>query len=185
MKIQDGRGTGEMLGITDEGRLMGQVVSTTVAHHTNHHEGEYYTLTIQQTATSPNYCIGYMKNDNTVDMIVESIYLYCAGSALVTIKGNDTGTPATATTLTPANCNLGSANAAQGTFYKGAHLGSGDLAGGTDLLNWYTSGSNMSPLLLFHPGVIVPKNKTVTFYVGQSSASVIIGVGFYYHEPED
>jgi len=179
--IRDGSGSGFLAEVDSENRLRVRSDSIRFATHVNETEGEYYTLTISNTATAADDCIGYVKNTASKDLHIESIFLFSAAATLLSIKLKDTGTPDTPATLTPVNCNSGSNNEADGTFYSGVELDkAGALSGGVTVLNWYTGASD-GKLLDFFPHVIVVSNGVATFYVNQNTQAVIIGLGMYYH----
>jgi len=180
--IKDGKGRGYTALVNSDNRLGISAVIDNRAHHVNHIDKEYYTLTINQQATAANDCIGYIKNDNDTDLVIDSIYLYSAAGTLLTINTNDTGTPNSPTTITPVNCNAGAGNTADATCYQGADLDNGgsSLSGGSAVLNWHAPAGE-GRLLDFTSSIIMPKNTTATFWVNQNTASVVVGLGMGFH----
>lgn len=169
--------------VTDEGKLTTEATCVPQSHYVNHHEEEYYTLTISQQATAADDCIGYIKNNGGKDLVLESFYLYSTTATLLTVKVGDAGTPNSPTVITPVNCHAGSGNAAEGTFYKGADLDNAgaNLAGGVDVLPSLSCEAGKGVWYEFLPTIILPKNKTATFYVNHNTSAVIIVVGMNYH----
>jgi len=179
VQITGGTGNGYAAEVNAENRLATNSVCQSAVHHINHHEGKYFTLTITSQATAADDCIGYVQNDDDDDLVISHVYLYCSASTLLSVKGFDIGTPVGGTAIYPVNCNFGSGNAADGTFQRGNDITG--LSGGSTVVNLFTA-ENEGTLLDFSPYLIVPKNKTCTFYVDQNSASATIGLGFGFHE---
>ena len=182
MIIKDGRGRGYTALVNSDNRVGTTAVTDSRAHHINHIESEYYTLTINQQATAADDCIGYVQNTDEKDLSIDSIYLYSASGTLLTVNFGDTGTPNSPTTITPVNCNAGAGNLADATCYQGADLDNGgsSLSGGSAVINWHAPAGE-GKLLDFTPSLIIPKNLTATFWVNQNTASVVVELGMGFH----
>lgn len=167
--------------VSENGRAAVDACSMHKSHFVNHFCEECYTLIISQQATAANDCIGYIKNTSATDLVINEARLYSTAASTITVTVDDTGTPNSPTTITPVNCNVGSGNDADGTFYKGADLDDGNLTGGNDL-HYVRCKASEEGIREFKSGIIVPKNKTVTFYVSQNSAAVVLEIEFDYHD---
>ena len=184
MILKDGKGRGYSAEVNSDNRLNVTAIVDRRAHHVNHLDQEYYTLTINQQSTAADDCIGYIKNTSDNHMSIDSLYLYSASGTLLTVNLGDTGTPNSPTTITPVNCNAGAGNLADATCYKGADLDNAgsSLAGGLAVIHLHTPAGE-GRLLESLPSLIVPKNLTATFWVNQNGAAVIIDVGMGFHAP--
>jgi hypothetical protein len=167
--------------VSDNGRALVDSSIVNKSHIINHYCAECYALIINQQATAANDCIGYMKNTSTTDLVINKAILYSTTASIVTIKIGDTGTPSSTTVITPVNCNAGSGNDADGTFYKGAELDAGSaLTGGSDL-HYVRCKASEEGVAEFKSGIIIPKNKVATFYVNHNSSAVVLELWFDYH----
>jgi len=181
MQIEDGTGTGRKASVNHENRLRSESVSSTTEHHINHHEKQSYNALFSQTPAGADDCIFYMQNASTTDLCVEGIWLYIAGATEIYVQINDIGTPASGTTVTPANLNAGSGNMATGTFEQGTDLAAGAaLSGGTEIERYVFSAATDTKRFNFEQDVILSKNTTLTIW--SSLAVAIKGtVVFNYH----
>ncbi|KKM16292.1 hypothetical protein LCGC14_1687370, partial [marine sediment metagenome] len=129
--IDDGKGTGSKAGVTTRNRLLVTAIQSSIEHYVNHNEGQAYQILFEQAPTANDDCIFYLQNTHvTKELVIQGITLYVSAACEVYMKLGASGTRNSVSVLTPANLNIGSTNAAQGTFEKGA-----DLDGGSATLN--------------------------------------------------
>lgn len=186
MLIEDGKGRGYSSFVNSSNRLGVEATINSRSHHINHVQQQYYTLRINATATAADDCIGYMKNNDPVDMLIDCFYLYSTTATILTVKVGDLGTPASPTAIVPTNCNAGSGNVADGFFYQGVELDAGGvLSGGNIVITHDVDGTTFGKCLILPFTLILPKNKVATFYTNQNSTPTFIEVGFGYHPKID
>jgi hypothetical protein len=151
----------------------------------NHHHGTAYNCVIAVTPAGADDCFFYMKNTSDTDITVEGIYISVAGAAEIYMQLNADGTRNAASTLTPVNLNAGSGFTAEGTFETGTDLagGAATLAGGTECGRGVFRAATNTQFFNFDQDIIIPKNKTLTFW---SSASVAVDMmlSINYHDDE-
>jgi hypothetical protein len=182
MQIEDGAGSGTKAQVNIENRLAVTAISSSVEHHTNHHDGAAYHVLWSQVATAGDDCIFYMSNDAEEDITCEGISISVSGAAEIYIQSGDTGARNTATDLTPANCNFGSGRTAEGTFEQGADLdgGAATLAGGTEVERYVFRGQTNTAHINFPQDFIMPKGSTLTVW-SSTTATVVCTLYFNYH----
>lgn len=178
--IEDGKGTGKKAVVTASNLLGVISVNNTLDHHINHVDKKYYTLTINKKAGAVNNCIGYVKNTDTIDLNINTIYLYSPEATVIAIS-IVTGTPSGGTAIVPVNSNLGSSNIADGIFEEGTAITG--LTRGSTLINWACE-AGTGRLLDYHPSFIIPTNLSIGFYTSQAATITIIGLGMNYHNSE-
>lgn len=179
MQIEDGLGSGRKAGVNAEGKLQCSVVSNSVEHHVNHHDGKAYQIQVEQVPTGNDDCIFYLKNLNDVDIVVEEIILYVGAGCEVYVKVGDSGTPISGTDVVPVNANVGSGNSADGTFQKGANITG--LTNGKEIFRFKFAAETASKNFNFPQDVIIPKNQVLTVWVDTLSVNVMFNLAFNYH----
>lgn len=188
MFINDGSGKGFQAKVDSSNRLQTRAVIVTSEHDSNHVDGEAYSAFFSQSPTAADDCIFYMANSSDDDIVVEGIALgvtNCTADDYLYIKIGDTGTRNSATAITPVNLNGGSGNTASGTFEQGADLdgGAATLTGGSEIYRYVLAGVTdlTTTCYNFAQDVILPKNKTITMWVGGSATGTYnISVDFHY-----
>jgi hypothetical protein len=182
MQIEDGTGGGYKTMVNSENRLAVTSVSSSVEHHTNHHDGAAYQVIIDQAATAIDDCIFYMINTSETDITLEGIHLSVDAAAEVYLQKGAVGTRNAATALTPANCNFGSGRTAEGTWEQGADLdgGAATLTGGIEIERYVFRAATNTSHFNFPQDYIMPKGSTLTIWVS-STATVNATLHFNYH----
>ena len=187
MIIKDGL-TGNTARVNDNGRLETAAVVLTGEHAANHINGLAYSITFSQSPTAADDAIFYMENTSEKDMVVEGFELSIINATAddsLYIKLNDAGTRNSATAITPVNLNAGSGNSADGTFENGADLdgGAATLTGGSEIYRYVIAGATdvVAKSINFSQDIILPKNKTLTMWVGGSATGTYyVSVDAYY-----
>ena len=193
MIIQDGTNNGYAAKVDADNRLLTRSRTVSDEHVANEH-GDAYAVTFSQSPTAAGDCIFYMVNSSdTKNIIVHSAVI---GAINVTaddtfyFKIGDTGTRNSGTALTPVNLNGGSGTSADGTFEYGADLdgGAATLAGGSTIYAYVLADVTdlTSKVFNFEQDIILPKNKTLTMWVGGSATGTFyVTFDFYYAEITD
>jgi len=180
--ILDGKGRGYVAGVNEENRLMGEVVSSSVEHHANHHEGMAYNMLFDTTPTGAGDCFLYIKNTSATDMIIEGLWLMVGSAEQILIKLGDIGTPSGGSAVTPGNLNAGTNNAAEGTFQAGNDI-TGLSRGVTVEKIW--AASTKSEMFNFEQDIVVPENGVFTLYAVTGGIDVNGTVVLNYHKAEN
>ncbi len=182
MLIEDGTGSGYRAQVNLEGRLGVTSVSSTVEHHTNHHDGRAFVVLFVQAPTAGDDCVFYLINGAETDIVLEGINLSVSAAAEVYIRSGDTGTRNSATALTPVNCNFGSGLTAGGIFEQGADLdgGGAGLGGGTEIERYRFIADSATDHINFPQDFILPKGSTFTIW-SSTTATITCTLYLNYH----
>ena len=176
--LRDGKGRGYLAGVSSENRMMAEAITYSGEHHANH-EGNAYNMLFDVTPTGAGDCFLYIKNSNTVDLVIEGLWLRTASAEQVNMKLGCTGTPSGGSDITPANLNAGSNSAALGTFQAGNDITG--LSGGT-IINkgWVTN--TATTFFSFEQSVILPQNTNYSLWVVTGAVNLAGTIVFHYHE---
>jgi len=181
-QIEDGTGSGRSAGVSKENKLQVMCVAITNEHHINHHEKQAYSLGVQQTPTGAGDCFCYIKNTKDDDMMISAVMLATATDEYIIIKLGDEGTALSGTTATPVNRNAGSGNEADCTAEVGNNITG--LSGGSGVMRLFIDGGTSSKKYELCSSLIVPKNKTVSFYAVTGSILITMGVAMFFHSDQ-
>ena len=141
-------------------------------------EGRAYHLLFDVTPTAAGDCFLYFKNTSDDEIVVEGLYLRTASAEQINIKLGVTGTPSGGSTVTPANCNAGSSNTAEGTFQTGNDI-TGLSAGTTVEKFWLTT--TESKYFNFEQDIIIPKNGVMSICAVTGGINISGTVIFNYY----
>lgn len=177
--IEDGLGTGKKAGVNSENRLLTHAVTQSLEHHANSEEKQAYHLLFQQTPTAADTCFLYLKNDSAIQLILEGILLRTSGDEQIELKLGMTGT-AVGTITTPVNCNVGSANAADGTFIAGNNITG--LSTKDAVERFYIVGDHQSSYYNFEQDIILSPSRTCGLYAVNGSIEIDGTLVFHFHE---
>ena len=166
MYIEDGKGSGSLVGATKDHQLLTKATTVSVEHYINHQYGLAFNVLFEQAPTAGDDCILYIENQNVFDMVIEGVQLSVSGAGEVYIQINDLGTRNAATDLTPVNLNAGSGNLADGEFEVGADLDGAavTLAGGSEIERYVFRAATDTNAFNFDQDVFLPKNRTMTIW---------------------
>ena len=185
--VNDPNGTPQT--VNSEGRAFVHAVTSHEAHHSNHDDGQAYSCSFPCTDTGDvNMCIGYLKNDSDIDLIITEIMIVTGvADTTISFRFGETGTPANTTAVTPVNRNAGSGNLADVTAYvsDGAAAALG-LTGGSTVFSYTVLAAGQSQHVEIISGFIIPKNKILTIFCDKDSegADVRVGLGINFHSIE-
>ena len=178
LQIEDAR-TGRTVEVDSENRLQVNCVTSKMEQHVNHDEGMAFTAMFSVTPTGAGDCFGYIKNEDTVDMLVSTLMLRCASDETIQVKLSDSGTPVGGTSITLANRNAGSGNIASVDAQQGVNITG--LSGGTVVAGAFVKGGESSLQIEIGSSLIIPKNKTITFYAASGTAAIMVGASVHFH----
>ncbi len=146
--------------VNSEGRALTHCVTSTEAHHVNHHDGQAYSCGFGVTMSGTGKCIGYIKNNSVMDLVIsEVMFTSAAAAAMFTFKFGDAGTPANTTAVTPVNRNAGSGNEADVTAYVTSSAADGitGLSGGSNIMVYTAGVADQSNHINPGSGFVIPK----------------------------
>ena len=169
-------------------------ISTSPEHYYNHAKGTAFHGLFQETpdyddpsaSSTGGVCFLYIKNLSPIDIIFEGFEIRLGGTGqneIIEVVSNEDATPIGGNTLTPANMNLSSGIIANGTF-----LSSGNISGmtkGTILNRYYIESSHTTQLFNFEQNIIIPTNKTVTFWAEYGGNELDGTLIFYFHDANE
>ena len=160
MKIEDGKGRGYTVGVTEENMMLSKCITVSMEHHANQDHGFCYNMVWQNAAISGNSPFFYIKNTDDMTMILEGFCAFSTDPGLqyVEISLNDTGTAAGGSAGTPANMNAGSGKLADVICRYGNKLTG--LTQGTIIERKYIESGGSCKGFNFDMDVIMPKNTT-------------------------
>lgn len=183
MLVEDGGGTGRAAVVNEDQRLDVASVSSSIEHHVNHVHGLAFSASFSQAPTANDDCILFLQNTSDIDMVIEGFYLATSAACEVYVQKNNTGTRNAATVITPQNVNLGSGKEAEATVEKGADLdgGAATLTQGGEIGRGVLHAAIQTSWFNFQQDLIVPKNKSITFWVDTAGVIVTGVVPFNYH----
>jgi hypothetical protein len=185
--IKDGTGSSYLAAVDSENRLKTSAVTSSVEHHINHSEGKAYNLVFEITAGGADVTIVYMKNTNTIDIVVEGIYLYVSTACVIELKRGADGTRNAATSLTPANLNAGSHQSAIGVFESGANLAGGAATlDGTEatMFKFKYIAETATKWINFDQDIVIPIGNTMTVTCDTNDVDIQGMLPFNYHSSD-
>ena len=179
MFIEDGSGSGHRVAISEGNKLRTYGVMESEEWHMNEDLGLTYSLVVSQTPAGANDCFCYIKNTSDYDLIITTMKAYVPTDETIQIKFNDAGTPAGGTTGVPVNRNAGSGNTIDATVVVGNDITG--LSGGAVVDQLFFNGTDTAHKFSWGSGLIVPRNKTMSFYAVTGSILVNATLSMHYH----
>jgi hypothetical protein len=171
--------SGVGMNISDEGYGRVGAACIPIQFQANWDKGNFYSAVIEKTPTGAGDCFFYIKNDDSLDLIMTSIKLQSASAESIQVKLGDSGTAGgTHAALTPVSRNAGSGKTADVTCESGVDITG--LSGGSivDLL--------FSNTLMIRWGwesrLVIPKNSILSLYAVTGAVAVKAILGFYFCE---
>lgn len=177
--IKDGTGSGSLTKVTSDNYLQTNGHAQSFSLHAAHSAQDYYGVSMQGTATVPSAIIGYIKNTDDKDMIIDFFTVYSTAATQLFTSIGGSGTPSGGSDVVARNVVAGSGKTANGTFQQG-NLISGLT--GTNIVLVTITPADETKVYDYMP-LIIPKNQILTYSSLQTSAQVTVGTGFYYHDP--
>jgi len=181
MQINDPNGT--YVKVTSGNRLGTSSVGTLIEHNVNHIAEQFYSLPVTVTPTAALDCFAYITNNSDEDLIITGFNVDVPTDERVIVKFHDIGTASGGATVTAVNRNAGSGNLADITAEYGVDITG--FSGGAIVGGFFVQGGESTSQIDIISDLIVPKNKTVTFYVQNGAIEIRLGVAFYFHVSGD
>ena len=184
MFLEDGAGTGYKAGVTNENMLRTSAITSAFEYHINEDEHESYSAMFSFALSGTNKCIGYIKNNNVLNLVVSEWMVAASVDTIITFKFGDSGTPGDSpATVTPVSRNAGSGTEAQVTAYLASSAANGisGLSGGSIVVGMQVRAVSPSQYYSALSGLILPKNKILTIY-SSAAAAIQCGMGISFHD---
>jgi len=178
----EGGGKGNTASVNDENKLEVNAIVAVEEAHVNTHEKEAYTAMFSVTPTGAGDCFGYITNTDDKDMMISTLMLRAASDETIQVKIGDIGTAVGGADITLVNRNAGSGKLASVTAQQGVDITG--LAGGSVVAGAFIKGGESSIQITIASSIIVPKNKTISFYVATGTSAVMMGCSVFFHEHE-
>jgi len=167
--------------------LHSRAVDESLEHFSNEARHEAYHLVFACSGILPNSPFLYMKNtDQDNNIVIEGIKVHTPADVVIDHVLNPTVGTVTGTEATPANCNAGTGNVADGDFYicmSGCVSGVINTGCAVVVDRTYTCSGCDEHNYNYEMDVIVPENKAMALFMMDSACSGCnIGgtIPFYY-----
>ena len=180
MLIDDGRGRGFKAAVTYENKLDVCAVVSTIDLYCNQKNGISYSVVVAETPTTSGSCFCYVKNEDTKDLIMSSVKIYCDSNEVFIVKLNDNGTPVGGSDNLPVNRKSGCGNVANVICKCGSGLTG--LSGGGVVEAIVIEAGKSSRRYEWFSGLIVPRNHVVSFYVENGTAFLRATISLHFCE---
>jgi hypothetical protein len=162
MLIEDGRGRGFAVAVTDSNQLATFAVMHTLFEHLNE-QGQVFSVPFSVTPSGANQCFFYLKNTSTYSMTVKRIKLIVPSTGdRIQVKVKDVGTPVGGTVITPTNLNTSSGNIASATALYGVNITG--LTGGSMIDDITLPAAGKTEVFEFESGILIGPGTTMTLY---------------------
>lgn len=156
--IKDGTGSGRLVEVDTNNRLVTDSVSQSVEHFHNHVKGTAYQITIQETPTGANDYFFHLKNTGIKDLIIEGMAYRTAINERIVVYLSTTGTTSGGTAILPYNVNAGSSSELSGTVEGGSDITG--LSNGRLAERIWVATSNSSTFHNFEMDIVITPQKT-------------------------
>ena len=177
--IKDGTGTGRLAKVDSEGRMHSYATTEPEELHANRLNSDHYISYVDITPTGAADYFYYIKNTNTLDMIISWYRVWTASSAeAMDLIRNPVGTPGNTTTLTPVNMNFGSNKTATAQVFESVDMSG--LSGGTTLDRLRISGDGKDVVDKYDGGIILPQGSSLGVQAVNGAIPVEFTCSFYY-----
>lgn len=182
--IEDGTGSGRKAKVDEDNQLAIRGITQNEGEEANEVHSKSYTLDVDSKAvTGADDCFVYIKNTDDEDLVIDEYCLWQdSGASELEVKVGDAGTPSGGGSVTPTNMKSGSGKSATGIFETGSDIT--NLSGGSIVLRTIcgpeASAFPQNSLVRPYSGIVVPKNKTCTFYHTAGGKTVRGYIAFHY-----
>ena len=180
--INDKNGTPMV--VTPGGKARVYAVIESEEHHANESDGLAFTWQFSEDADANDDCIFYLKNTDSLPLMLEGIDLYVTSDAEVYLKVGGSGTTAAGTDVVGANLNPGSGNVADVTCIKDGDVeAGGTFSGATECKRYkYTEGTTYDTHHINFPmDIILPKNQVFTVWCDTAAVVIMATLYGYFH----
>ena len=175
MTIEDGTGDGYQAKVNSENMLNTNSVTQAVKYYINR-QGNFYSCTISVTPLGADDCFFYLKNTGDFDLIIQRLSICVASNEIIKGYLNDLGTPVSGTNYVPINRNGGSANLCDCDVQYGVNITG--LSGGDHFDSFHVAADEHTHTYRVEAGVMIPKNRTFTLYVGNGAIKLDFTITF-------
>lgn len=170
---------GKALQVDDEGNAKVASIIKPLQHHANIVYGNVYSAVISVTPTGAGDCFFYIKNDDTLNLVVRSITLYAASAESIQVKLGDSGTVGgTHAALLPVSRNAGSGKLADATCESGVDITG--LSGGSIVCD--INCTNAFAKHRWDSSLIIPKNTMLSLYAVTGAVAIKATLSFLFLE---
>ena len=181
MLIEDGSGKGGWkAGVTSESKLEVCAVVSTVDLYCNQKNGVSYSIVLSETPTTSGSCFCYIKNEDTKDLVISSVKIYCTSNEVCTVNLSDSGVPVGGVDGIFVNRKAGCGNVANAICKVGSNITG--LSGGHVVDAFSIKSGSPSVRYGWRSALVVPRNHTVSFYVETGAANVRMTVSLHFCE---
>lgn len=180
MLIEDGKGRGYKAGVTSENKMDVCAVVSTIDLYCNQKDGVSYSVIVTETPTTSGSCFCYIKNEDTKDLIISSIKVYCVSDEVCVVKLCDSGVPVSGSDCLPINRKAGCGNVANVTCKTGSNITG--LAGGKEVEALGIKAGWPSSRYAWHSGLIIPRNHVITLYAETGTALLRATISLHFCE---
>ncbi len=184
--IEDGKGTGKSVGVSDGNELLTHGVSVSEEHSANMDRGKAFSWIFSEDADANDDCIFYLKNIGDINLVLEGMMLYVSGAAEVYIETGNEGTTAAGTDITGNNLNAGSGNKVTNTITakKDGDLQAGaTLASGNEIERYIFTGASSTTNYNFPADIVIPPQNTFTIWCSPAAVTVRATLVGYFYSP--
>ena len=158
MKIQDGKGTGQLAEVRDN-KLRCYSVIEQEQHYANEDLGRAYSIVLDETTDSTSAQFFYMKNNGSDLIIITSIKGFVSVDTQIKVIMEVSGNAINPSTLTDTNRNAGSGKNLNATILQGPNL-QYDNGYTVDLFKMSSSYTGLFKIT-WGSTLILPKNTTI------------------------
>jgi len=186
LTIEDGKGTGKNVGVSDNNELLTHGVSVSEEHSANMDMGKAFSWIFSEDPDANDDCIFYLKNTGDENLVLEGMNLYISAAAEVYIEIGNEGTTATGTSVTGNNLNAGSGNTVENTITakKDGDLQSGaTLSSGAEVVRYIFAAASDSKHYNFAADIIIPPQQTFTIWCDTAAVVVKATLTGYFYNP--
>ena len=180
-QIQDGTGTGNLVGVCERNRLQTASVSTPGFLQSNHGEGKAYVWNFPAYDPTAGDTVMFIRNDSTIPLHIHHVYIYSdtISNATLHVISNGAATPL-GTDVTGVNLNATSGNVAEVTAIENETANTDQ---GTVLHDEYIAAN--SPLTMLKEDgyeIVLGKNDCIAVDLDANAGSVYGHIVGYFHD---
>jgi len=181
--VNDANGTPVI--VTPGGKARTYTITESEEHHANESDGLAFTWQFSDDADANDDCIFYIKNTDSLELMLEGIDLYVTSDAEVYLKVGGTGTTAAGTAVTGTNLNPGkSGNDADVTaIHDGDIEAGGSFTGAIECNRYkYTEGTTYDTHHINFPmDIVITKNQVFSIWCSAAGVVIIATLYGYFH----
>jgi len=182
MQIQDGTGKGFRAEVDGDNRLKVQATMQTLGAHVADDEGEFYTWTVQDDATTAaDYELYVQNNSDTKGLHIRGIRTANEEANLIWKLHKVTGT-AGGTTIAGTNLNFMSGNVADATCFGGGDGGVTGLTIVATIATWMGGPTFSNHMVPLDEVLILGKNDAIAIEVDAGTDGIVsVTIAGFFH----